>query len=1191
MKKQLLLMTLILLLQSGTMFSQGLLGPDQTVCENIDHINLPCVGSGYWYDFDLTYGDGYFEGGAPFMCPWSSDYVPGPNDLSTGSVEFCLTLYYDEFPYYEFGCVIYFFQPMPLVDVGEDLTINSDETVTINATAQNFSSLEWSTSGDGTFDDDFAIFTGYTPGSNDIMNGTVDLCLTANGLADCESVTDCLTLTIIQSSSDIISLNAGWNLISFDVIPVSSNPENVFAPLISTNNLQMVTGFQNQMGVFFDPDGLPFLNTLQNLVPGEGYWVKVQNADTLTVFGEPIPSDFSINLQIGWNLIGYWPQETNSPALAFATLINAGILEMVTGYELGGKFYDPNEPPFLNTLLTIENGYGYWVKVNDDYEGFSYPAAWECGDMLMDERDGQTYQTVQIGDQCWMAENLAFLPEVSPSSQGSETDPYYYVYDYQGTNVTTAKVTANYQNYGTLYNWSASLTACPGGWHLPGDHEWNVLILLMDPNADPNASGTQSWIAGGKLKSMHTEPDPHPRWNSPNNSATNASNFTGFPGGRRHSDNGLFHWLGYTGSWWSAGEFDTVNAYDRRLHYNGGNVSRNIEAKSIGFSLRCLKDTDSQTFSLYLEVFPDGAGIATGGGEYEAGDQANIEVFENPGWEFVNWTDDDGVVLSEIPDFAYTMPAQDIILTANFIEEQVGFICGDTLVDSRDGQSYATVQIGDQCWMAENLSYLPEVCPSSQGSETAPYYYVYDYQGNSVEEAKATTNYQTNGVLYNWPASLTACPVGWHLPALAEWNILYDYVRNHPEYLCNSNTLFIAKALAAKTNWNISSNTCAVGNNLSTNNGTVFSGLPSGGRHSYGYFGGIGDATSWWSSFEYSSTNAFQSGLFYSLGSMNSYGTGKDCGFSVRCLRDETTPPTPYNLNLEVNPTGVGTVTGEGQYEDGEQVNISAEANPGWEFVNWTDDDGVVLSEIPDFAYTMPAQDIILTANFIEEQVGFTCGDTLVDSRDGQSYQTVQIGTQCWMAENLNIGTRIDGISNQINNGTIEKYCLNNIEANCDNYGGLYQWDEMMQYSSIAGSQGICPGGWHVPTDGEWTILTSFIGGVSSPFGDRLKSCRMVNSPLGGDCNTTMHPRWNYFNNSIYGTDDFGFSATPGGYRHSSGGTFPDLGNNTFWWSSTDDQSVPVNAWGRTLNYYLSSISYADMYKDYGFSVRCLKDN
>jgi len=893
MKKQLLLMTLILLLQSGTMFSQGLLGPDQTVCENIDHINLPCVGSGYWYDFDLTYGDGYFEGGAPFMCPWSSDYVPGPNDLSTGSVEFCLTLYYDEFPYYEFGCVIYFFQPMPLVDVGEDLTINSDETVTINATAQNFSSLEWSTSGDGTFDDDFAIFTGYTPGSNDIMNGTVDLCLTANGLADCESVTDCLTLTIIQSSSDIISLNAGWNLISFDVIPVSSNPENVFAPLISTNNLQMVTGFQNQMGVFFDPDGLPFLNTLQNLVPGEGYWVKVQNADTLTVFGEPIPSDFSINLQIGWNLIGYWPQETNSPALAFATLINAGILEMVTGYELGGKFYDPNEPPFLNTLLTIENGYGYWVKVNDDYEGFSYPAAWECGDMLMDERDGQTYQTVQIGDQCWMAENLAFLPEVSPSSQGSETDPYYYVYDYQGTNVTTAKVTANYQNYGTLYNWSASLTACPGGWHLPGDHEWNVLILLMDPNADPNASGTQSWIAGGKLKSMHTEPDPHPRWNSPNNSATNASNFTGFPGGRRHSDNGLFHWLGYTGSWWSSDEFDAVNAYDRRLHYNGGNISRNIEAKSIGFSLRCLKDTDSQTFSLYLEVFPDGAGIATGGGEYEAGDQANIEVFENPGWEFVNWTDDDGVV----------------------------------------------------------------------------------------------------------------------------------------------------------------------------------------------------------------------------------------------------------------------------------------------------------LSEIPDFAYTMPAQDIILTANFIEEQVGFTCGDTLVDSRDGQSYQTVQIGTQCWMAENLNIGTRIDGISNQINNGTIEKYCLNNIEANCDNYGGLYQWDEMMQYSSIAGSQGICPGGWHVPTDGEWTILTSFIGGVSSPFGDRLKSCRMVNSPLGGDCNTTMHPRWNYFNNSIYGTDDFGFSATPGGYRHSSGGTFPDLGNNTFWWSSTDDQSVPVNAWGRTLNYYLSSISYADMYKDYGFSVRCLKDN
>jgi large repetitive protein len=84
-----------------------------------------------------------------------------------------------------------------------------------------------------------------------------------------------------------------------------------------------------------------------------------------------------------------------------------------------------------------------------------------------------------------------------------------------------------------------------------------------------------------------------------------------------------------------------------------------------------------------------------------------------------------------------------------------------------------------------------------------------------------------------------------------------------------------------------------------------------------------------------------------------------------------------YNLNLEVSPADAGTVTGAGQYEAGEQVNITAEANPGWEFVNWTDDDGIV-SEAANFTYTMPAEDVTLTANFVEEQVGFNCGDPLL---------------------------------------------------------------------------------------------------------------------------------------------------------------------------------------------------------------------
>jgi len=186
------------------------------------------------------------------------------------------------------------------------------------------------------------------------------------------------TVTVTQGPKnipvpDIISLYAGWNLISFDV---AHNPDStglVFAPLIADNNLITVTSYQNQQGVFYlPPPAPPFLNTLQHIVDGDGYWIKVQNATTLSVEGIPIPSTLSIDLHAGWNLISYWPLETTTPELAFEPLISSGILEMVTSYEQGGKIFNPYGPIFLNTLTEIKNGFGYWVKVSADYSGFEY---------------------------------------------------------------------------------------------------------------------------------------------------------------------------------------------------------------------------------------------------------------------------------------------------------------------------------------------------------------------------------------------------------------------------------------------------------------------------------------------------------------------------------------------------------------------------------------------------------------------------------------------------------------------------------------------------------------------------------------------------------------------------------------------------------------------------------------------------
>jgi uncharacterized protein (TIGR02145 family) len=108
----------------------------------------------------------------------------------------------------------------------------------------------------------------------------------------------------------------------------------------------------------------------------------------------------------------------------------------------------------------------------------------------------------------------------------------------------------------------------------------------------------------------------------------------------------------------------------------------------------------------------------------------------------------------------------------------------------------------------------------------------------------------------------------------------------------------------------------------------------------------------------------------------------------------------------------------------------------------------------------------------------FNCGDTLTDSRDGQKYPTTLIGDQCWLAKNLNIGTMLDVSSAnlpQSDNSIIEKYCYNNDLDNCKTYGGLYQWDELMNYSTEEITQGICPSGWHIPSVSDYDSLIGFL--------------------------------------------------------------------------------------------------------------------
>jgi uncharacterized protein (TIGR02145 family) len=189
------------------------------------------------------------------------------------------------------------------------------------------------------------------------------------------------------------------------------------------------------------------------------------------------------------------------------------------------------------------------------------------------------------------------------------------------------------------------------------------------------------------------------------------------------------------------------------------------------------------------------------------------------------------------------------------------------------------------------------------------------------------------------------------------------------------------------------------------------------------------------------------------------------------------------------------------------------------------------------------------------------CPETI--SYAGKVYNTVQIGDQCWLKENLDVGTMIPGNNDMFLNSKIEKYCYDDNPSNCEIYGGFYDWYEAMQYKTTEGTQGICPDGWHIPTQADFQTLTA------TNNGNALKE---VGQGIG---------------NGI-GTNTSGFSALLSGARWSNK-EFGSLGSRTLFWSST----------GRLDDYasymWLADDSYSawfeeDGYKLGAYCIRCLKD-
>ncbi len=242
------------------------------------------------------------------------------------------------------------------------------------------------------------------------------------------------------------------------------------------------------------------------------------------------------------------------------------IIGYANGYYESTIYCSPTENITIDLLLEIDN--------------------FDCGSIFIDNRDGNEYTTIQIGNQCWFAENLKYLPSVTYTLG---VEPKYYVYDYYGTNLSEALESPMYDTFGALYNYYAADSACPKGWHLPTDDEWKTLEIYLGMSIEEsNSEGDRGTNQGSKLASDAN------LWNDgalKENNDFGTSGFNAIPGGWFEVSDGMFFDISGR-SWFWTSTMDQENNFwvaIRHIDNSSPKVIRFFITKRYGMSVRCIK--------------------------------------------------------------------------------------------------------------------------------------------------------------------------------------------------------------------------------------------------------------------------------------------------------------------------------------------------------------------------------------------------------------------------------------------------------------------------------------------------------------------------------------------------------------------------------------------------------------------------
>ncbi len=560
-----------------------------------------------------------------------------------------------------------------------------------------------------------------------------------------------------------------------------------------------------------------------------------------------------------------WNTQTNPSISNFKTSngIGSGIfVSQITGLS-------PNTTYYARAYASNSSGvsYGNEISFTTLQNGSNVSTVTDI--------DGNIYDTVAIGSQVWLKQNLN-------TTKFNNGNPISLITDVTQWSIVDSAAYSNFNNsisnptnYGRLYNYfvvSDTRNICPIGWHIPSQAEWNTLITYLGGSS----------IAGGKLKEIGIT-----NWLTPNTGATNSSNFTALPANKRGSD-GIFTISGESAFFWTSTLSTTTRGFYKNIDYNQEGINEGNHSFRNGLSIRCIKNVASNPTLSTTSIINIGPNSAVSGGNIVS-DGGSAIIAKGVCWSTAsnpsisNSTTNEGsgnnffisTITGLIPNTIYYVRAY----ATNSAGTAYGNIISFTTLQNSvfaisdiDGNLYDTITIGTQVWMKSNLKTTKYRNGNPINESNDPWQSL--ITGGCADYNDDSTKTLIYGKLYNYNTVIDGrkiCPIGWKVPNNNDLIILRDY-------LGGTNIAGGKLKETGNLRW--------VSPNTDASNQSGFSAYAGGFKTDLGTYSGLGMEGNWWTINTSSATQAILLQLSYNSGNFIIANKTFNNGLSVRCIKE-----------------------------------------------------------------------------------------------------------------------------------------------------------------------------------------------------------------------------------------------------------------------------------------------------------------